>query len=167
MKGSYRLDVAGYSPAKGRAVGKFLASEIFSAGGRRWAIYFFLPGRHRPRGQWWLRVPLRRPGQRGARLSSALRAARYDQSERQRTVHGGQHFQSKGPLRTRPPREKGLEATLEISAFLHDDSLVFECTISVVKTRTETPRQWSIPAPPSCVLAWFSRSLASLSKPTS
>ncbi|XP_041996047.1 BTB/POZ and MATH domain-containing protein 5-like [Salvia splendens] len=46
VNGSHRFVIQGYSLAKGMGVGKHIASEEFTVGGYKWAIYFYPDGKN-------------------------------------------------------------------------------------------------------------------------
>ena len=45
VNGSHHFKVSGYSLAKGRGIGKYIASDTFMVGGYDWAIYFYPDGK--------------------------------------------------------------------------------------------------------------------------
>ncbi|KAL0435262.1 UNVERIFIED_CONTAM: BTB/POZ and MATH domain-containing protein 5 [Sesamum radiatum] len=46
INGSHRFVIQGYSLAKGMGVGKHIASDEFTVGGYKWAIYFYPDGKN-------------------------------------------------------------------------------------------------------------------------
>ncbi|CAA7392716.1 unnamed protein product [Spirodela intermedia] len=153
VEGSHRYVLAGYSQAKGMGVGKFLSSEVFSVGGLRWAIHFYPDGLGPEDNGGYVSLfvtlvtgepdcralfDLAMTDQRGK-----VRYKRDTISSRFEPVNLKGNGWSWGSIRFIK------KAALERSNFLQNDSLFFECAISVVKTRTVTPIQWSIPVPTS------------------
>ncbi|CAA6656790.1 unnamed protein product [Spirodela intermedia] len=153
VEGSHRYVLVGYSQTKGMGVGKFLSSEVFSVGGLRWAIHFYPDGLGPEDNGGYVSLfvtlvtgepdcralfDLAMTDQRGK-----VRYKRDTISSRFEPVNLKGNGWSWGSIRFIK------KAALERSNFLQNDSLFFECAISVVKTRTVTPIQWSIPVPTS------------------
>ncbi|KAG6384006.1 hypothetical protein SASPL_156194 [Salvia splendens] len=172
VNGSHRFVIQGYSLAKGMGVGKHIASEEFTVGGYKWAIYFYPDGRTPRITQPMSRCSLRWRAR--VLMCGALRAhAHGSERERKHKVHS--HFDrslESGPYTLKYPvacvtlvaLPRGFRlganwfrgykrffrrAMLETSDFLRDDCLKINCTVGVVVSATDCSMLHSIQVPES------------------
>eukprot|EP00850_Spirogloea_muscicola_P023620 SM000372S13696 [mRNA] locus=s372:43581:45054:+ [translate_table: standard] len=156
VNGSHSFTITGYSLAKGMGARKHVASDTFSVVGR-----VLLPRRlERPR-QLAVRLAVHCPRQRGLRRARAFELTMLDMSGKgKHKVHS--HFDRSLESGPYPLKHRGSmwgykrfvwRAALEASDYLKDDTLNVTCTVGVVVSRTEGPRQISIPVPPPQALS--------------
>ncbi|CAI5998059.1 unnamed protein product [Closterium sp. NIES-64] len=157
VNGSHQFNITGYSLAKGMGVGKYMSSDTFTVGGFKWAIYFYPDGKNAEDNSQYVSLFIALASE-GTDVRALFELTMLDQSGRGRhKVHS--HFDralESGPytLKYRGSmwgyKRFFRRATLETSDYLKDDTLQITCTVGVVVTETEGPKQpVSIPIPPS------------------
>ncbi|KAK9123887.1 hypothetical protein Sjap_013489 [Stephania japonica] len=156
VNGSHQYVIKGYSLAKGMGAGKFVSSDTFSVGGYDWAIYFYPDGKNPEDSSVYVSVFIALASD-GTDVRALFELTLLDQSGKgKHKVHS--HFDRSlvsGPYTL---KYKGSmwgykrffkRTTLETSDFLKDDCLAMHCTVGVVKTRTEGPKNYVVAVPPS------------------
>ncbi|KAJ9160166.1 hypothetical protein P3X46_025592 [Hevea brasiliensis] len=156
VNGSHQFTIKGYSLAKGMGAGKCISSDIFSVGGYDWAIYFYPDGKNPEDSSMYVSVFIALASE-GTDVRALFELTLVDQSGNgKHKVHS--HFDralESGPytLKYRGSmwgyKRFFRRTTLENSDYIKDDCLVMNCTVGVVSTRLEGPKQYSIPVPPS------------------
>ncbi|KAM7494871.1 hypothetical protein LguiB_029480 [Lonicera macranthoides] len=156
VNGSHVFTVRGYSLAKGMGVGKYISSDTFSVGGYDWAIYFYPDGKNVEDSSMYVSVFIALASE-GTDVRALFELTLLDQSGKKKDkVHS--HFDralESGPytLKYRGSmwgyKRFFRRTTLETSDYLKDDCLSMRCTVGVVRSRVEGPKQCSIPIPPS------------------
>uniref|UniRef100_A0A0D6QRG7 BTB domain-containing protein n=1 Tax=Araucaria cunninghamii TaxID=56994 RepID=A0A0D6QRG7_ARACU len=154
INGSHHFIIKGYSLAKGMGVGKYIASDTFTVGGYQWAIYFYPDGKNAEDNSLYVSIFIALASE-GTDVRALFELTLRDQSGKgKHKVHS--HFDrslESGPytLKYRGSmwgyKRFFRRAALETSDFLKDDSLDIFCTVGVVVTHTEGPKQYTIPAP--------------------
>ncbi|KAK9168333.1 hypothetical protein Syun_000473 [Stephania yunnanensis] len=156
VNGSHQYVIKGYSLAKGMGAGKFVSSDTFTVGGYDWAIYFYPDGKNPEDSSVYVSVFIALASD-GTDVRALFELTLLDQSGKgKHKVHS--HFDralESGPYTL---KYKGSmwgykrffkRTTLETSDFLKDDCLAMHCTVGVVKTRTEGPKNYVVAVPPS------------------
>ncbi|VFQ90670.1 unnamed protein product [Cuscuta campestris] len=156
VNGSHKFTIRGYSLAKGMGIGKYISSDTFSVGGYDWAIYFYPDGKNAEDSSVYVSVFIALASE-GTDVRALFELTLMDQSGKGRhKVHS--HFDralESGPYTL---KYKGSmwgykkffkRANLETSDYLKDDCLSMHCTVGVVRTRVEGPKQFSISVPAS------------------
>eukprot|EP00245_Coleochaete_scutata_P005843 TRINITY_DN19741_c0_g1_i1.p1 TRINITY_DN19741_c0_g1~~TRINITY_DN19741_c0_g1_i1.p1 ORF type:complete len:405 (-),score=81.04 TRINITY_DN19741_c0_g1_i1:541-1755(-) len=159
VNGSHHFTINGYSLAKGMGVGKYIASDTFSVGGYKWAIYFYPDGKNAEDNSQYVSLFIALASE-GTDVRALFELTMLDQSGAvppRHKVHS--HFDrslESGPytLKYRGSmwgyKRFYKRAALETSIFLKDDCLNITCTVGVVTSATEgPPRQLVIPIPNS------------------
>ncbi|KAK3422520.1 hypothetical protein EUGRSUZ_G02967 [Eucalyptus grandis] len=156
VNGSHTFTISGYSLAKGMGAGKFIASDVFTVGGYDWAIYFYPDGKNPEDSTTYVSVFIALASD-GSDVRALFELTLVDQSGKgKHKVHS--HFDralQSGPytLKYRGSMwgyKRFLKrVALETSDYIKDDCLVMHCTVGVVRTHTEGPKQYRIPIPPS------------------
>ncbi|KAI6676300.1 hypothetical protein NL676_037096 [Syzygium grande] len=156
VNGSHAFTISGYSLAKGMGAGKFITSDVFTVGGYDWAIYFYPDGKNPEDSTTYVSVFIALASD-GSDVRALFELTLVDQSGKgKHKVHS--HFDralQSGPytLKYRGSmwgyKRFLRRAALETSDFIKDDCLVMHCTVGVVRTHTEGPKQYRIPIPPS------------------
>ncbi|KAG8645027.1 BTB/POZ and MATH domain-containing protein 3 [Manihot esculenta] len=156
VNGSHQFKIKGYSLAKGMGTGKCISSDIFSVGGYDWAIYFYPDGKNPEDSSMYVSVFIALASE-GTDVRALFELTLVDQSGNgKHKVHS--HFDralESGPytLKYRGSmwgyKRFFRRTTLENSDYIKDDCLVMNCTVGVVRTRLEGPKEYSIPVPPS------------------
>ncbi|MQL86763.1 hypothetical protein Taro_019309 [Colocasia esculenta] len=156
VNGTHEYTVKGYSLAKGMGAGKYMSSDTFTVGGYQWAVYFYPDGKNPEDNAAYVSVFVALASE-GTDVRALFELTLLDRSGRGRhKVHS--HFDralESGPytLKYRGSmwgyKRFFRRTALETSDFLKDDCLSMHCTVGVVRTRIEAPRQLSIPVPPS------------------
>lgn len=156
VNGSHRFEIKGYSLAKGMGAGKYVSSDIFTVGGYDWAIYFYPDGKNPEDSSTYVSVFIALASD-GTDVRALFELTLVDQTGGQKhKVHSHFHRALEGGPYTL--KYKGSmwgykrffrRAALEQSEFLKDDCLLLECTVGVVRSRMERPKQYSILMPPS------------------
>ena len=157
VNGSHQFNITGYSLAKGMGIGKYMSSDTFTVGGYKWAIYFYPDGKNAEDNSQYVSLFIALASD-GTDVRALFELTMLDQSGRGRhKVHS--HFDralESGPytLKYRGSmwgyKRFFRRATLETSDFLKDDTRPLTCTVGVVVTETEGPKQpVTIPIPPS------------------
>lgn len=157
VNGSHQFHITGYSLAKGMGVGKYMSSDTFTVAGYKWAIYFYPDGKNAEDNSQYVSLFIALASE-GTDVRALFELTMLDLSGRDRhKVHS--HFDralESGPytLKYRGSmwgyKRFFRRAALETSDYLKDDSLQITCTVGVVVTETEGPKQpISIPLPPS------------------
>lgn len=156
VNGSHRYTIKGYSLAKGMGAGKYLTSDVFNVGGHDWAIYFYPDGKNAEDNAVYVSVFI-------ALASDATDVrALFELTLRDQSGNGKDkvhtHFNKTPESGPYTLKYRGSmwgykrfykRLSLETSDYLKDDSLVMDCTVGVVRTRTEGPKQYTISMPSS------------------
>eukprot|EP01018_Ginkgo_biloba_P014057 Gb_18050 [translate_table: standard] len=156
INGSHHFTINGYSLAKGMGVGKYIASDTFTVGGYQWAIYFYPDGKNAEDNSLYVSVFIALASE-GTDVRALFELTLLDQTDKgKHKVHS--HFDralESGPytLKYRGSmwgyKRFFRRAALETSDYIKDDSLAIHCTVGVVVTHTEGPKQYTIPVPNS------------------
>ncbi|KAL5567587.1 hypothetical protein UlMin_024162 [Ulmus minor] len=156
VNGSHRFTIKGYSLAKGMGAGKYIMSDTFTVGGYDWAIYFYPDGKNPEDNLSYVSVFIALASE-GTDVRALFELTLVDQTNNgKHKVHS--HFDralESGPytLKYRGSmwgyKRFYRRSALETSDFLKDDCLVMNCTVGVVRTRLQGPKQLTIPVPPS------------------
>ncbi|XP_021813781.1 BTB/POZ and MATH domain-containing protein 3 [Prunus avium] len=156
VNGSHRFTIKGYSLAKGMGAGKYIMSDTFTVGGYDWAIYFYPDGKNPEDSSTYVSVFIALVSE-GTDVRALFELTLVDQTKSGKDkVHS--HFDralESGPytLKYRGSmwgyKRFFKRSALETSEFLRDDCLVLNCTVGVVRTRLERPKQFSITVPSS------------------
>ncbi|KAF9599439.1 hypothetical protein IFM89_037205 [Coptis chinensis] len=136
--------------------GKHISSDVFTVGGYDWAIYFYPDGKNPEDSSMYVSVFIALASD-GTDVRALFELTLMDQSGKgKHKVHS--HFDralESGPytLKYRGSmwgyKRFFKRTTLESSDFLKDDCLSMHCTVGVVRTRTEGPKQYIVPLPAS------------------
>ncbi|XP_058109499.1 BTB/POZ and MATH domain-containing protein 3 isoform X1 [Magnolia sinica] len=156
VNGSHHYTIKGYSLAKGMGPGKYISSDTFMVGGYQWAIYFYPDGKNPEDSSMYVSVFIALASD-GTDVRALFELTLLDQSGKgKHKVHS--HFDralESGPytLKYRGSmwgyKRFFRRTTLETSDYLKDDCLAMHCTVGVVRTRIEGPKQYTISIPPS------------------
>lgn len=156
VNGSHRFTIKGYSLAKGMGAGKYIASDTFTVGGYDWAIYFYPDGKNPEDNSMYVSVFIALASD-GTDVRALFELTLVDQTKNGKDkVHS--HFDralESGPytLKYRGSmwgyKRFFRRAAVETSDYLKDDCLVMKCTVGVVRTHLDGPKQFVIPVPPS------------------
>ncbi|TYJ16362.1 hypothetical protein E1A91_A10G247500v1 [Gossypium mustelinum] len=151
VNGSHQFTIKGYSLAKGMGPGKCIASDIFTVGGYDWAVYFYPDGKNPEDTAMYVSVFIALASE-GTDVRALFELTLVDQSGKgKHKVHS--HFDralESGPytLKYRGSmwgyKRFYRRTTLESSDYIKDDCLIMNCTVGVVRTRLEGPKQCSI-----------------------
>lgn len=156
IDGSHEFRINGYSLSKGLGIGKYIASDTFTVGGYKWAIYFYPDGKSPEDNASYVSLFIALASE-GSDVRALFELKLKDQSGKENhKVHS--HFGR--PLETGPYTLKyrgsmwGYKrfykrTSLESSDYLKDDCLLITGTVGVVNSYTEGPKQYIIPVPPS------------------
>ncbi|KAK4784171.1 hypothetical protein SAY86_018539 [Trapa natans] len=156
VNGSHCFTINGYSLAKGMGSGKYISSDLFTVGGFDWAIYFYPDGKNPEENSVYVSVFIALAGE-GTDVRALFELTLIDQSGKgkhkvhshfDRALEGGPYtLKCRGSMwgYKRFLRRNALEA----SDYLKDDCIVMQCTVGVVRSRTEGPKKYYIPVPPS------------------
>ncbi|XP_047942188.1 BTB/POZ and MATH domain-containing protein 2-like [Salvia hispanica] len=168
VNGSHEFMIAGYSLSKGIGIGKYVASDTFMVGGYDWAIYFYPDGKSAEDNSTYVSLFIALASE-GTNVRALFELTLLDQSGRERhKVHS--HFSralESGPytLKYRGSmwgyKRFFKRNALETSDYLKDDRLQIRCCVGVVKSRTEGPKIYCIPLPPSDIGQQFGKLLKS------
>ncbi|KAJ4831172.1 BTB/POZ and MATH domain-containing protein 2 [Turnera subulata] len=168
VKGSHQFKITGYSLSKGLGIGKYIASDTFNVGGYSWAIYFYPDGKSVEDNSAYVSLFIALASE-GTDVRALFELTLLDQSGKERhKVHT--HFGR--PLETGPYTLKyrgsmwGYKrfykrSLLETSDYLKDNCLQVHCTVGVVRSQTEGPRNYTIAVPPSSIGQHFGQLLES------
>ncbi|XP_019157283.1 PREDICTED: BTB/POZ and MATH domain-containing protein 3-like isoform X3 [Ipomoea nil] len=156
VNASHKFTIRGYSLAKGMGPGKYISSDTFSVGGYDWAVYFYPDGKNVEDSSIYVSVFIALASE-GTDVRALFELTLMDQSGKgKHKVHS--HFDralESGPYTL---KYKGSmwgykrffkRANLEASDYIKDDCLSMHCTVGVVRTRVEGPKQYSISIPAS------------------
>ncbi|KHG23447.1 BTB/POZ and MATH domain-containing 3 -like protein [Gossypium arboreum] len=155
VNGSHQFTIKGYSLAKGMGPGKCVASDIFTVGGYDWAVYFYPDGKNPEDTAMYVSVFIALASE-GTDVRALFELTLVDQSGKgKHKVHS--HFDralESGPYTLKYRGSMGYKrfyrrTTLESSDYIKDDCLIMNCTVGVVRTRLEGPKQCSIHVLPS------------------
>ncbi|KAL3579114.1 hypothetical protein D5086_020618 [Populus alba] len=156
VNGSHQFTIKGYSLAKGMGAGKCIPSDVFSVGGYDWGVYFYPDGKNPEDNSMYVSVFIALASE-GTDVRALFELTLVDQSGKgKHKVHS--HFDralESGPysLKYRGSmwgyKRFFRRTTLETSDYLKDDCLIMNCTVGVVRTHLEGPKQYSISVPPS------------------
>ncbi|XP_057839251.1 BTB/POZ and MATH domain-containing protein 2 [Cryptomeria japonica] len=154
VNGSHHFVINGYSLAKGMGVGKYIASDTFTVGGYDWAIYFYPDGKNAEDNSVYVSLFIALASE-GSDVRALFELKLRDQSGHHRhKLHS--HFHRSLDTGPYTLKYRGSmwgykrffrRAALETSDFLKDDSLDIFCTVGVVVTHTEGPKQYAVPVP--------------------
>ena len=168
VKGSHHFKITGYSLSKGIGIGKYMASDIFSVGGYDWAVYFYPDGKSIEDNATYVSLFIALASE-GTDVKALFELTLLDQSGKERhKVHS--HFErtlESGPytLKYRGSmwgyKRFFKRTALETSDYLKDDCLSVNCSVGVVRSRTEGPKTFSIAIPPSNIGYQFGQLLES------
>lgn len=169
INGSHKFVIQGYSLAKGMGIGKHIASEDFTVGGYRWAIYFYPDGKNPEDNSTYVSVFIALASE-GTDVRALFELTLLDQSGKgKHKVHS--HFDrslESGPytLKYRGSmwgyKRFFRRALLENSDYLKDDCLKINCTVGVVVSAVDCSRLHSIKVPESEIGAHFGALLDNL-----
>lgn len=156
VNGSHHFEIKGYSLAKGMGAGKYISSDTFTVGGYDWAIYFYPDGKNPEDSSTYVSVFIALASD-GTDVRALFELTLVDQSGGGKDkVHS--HFDralESGPYTL---KYKGSmwgykrfykRNSLETSDYLKNDCLLLKCTVGVVRSRMERPKQYRISVPPS------------------
>ncbi|XWS56617.1 hypothetical protein CRYUN_Cryun09bG0101700 [Craigia yunnanensis] len=156
VNGSHQFTIKGYSLAKGMGPVKCIASDVFTVAGYDWAIYFYPDGKNPEDSAVYVSVFIALASE-GTDVRALFELTLVDQSGKgKHKVHS--HFDralESGPytLKYRGSmwgyKRFFRRTTLETSDYIKDDCLIMNCTVGVVRTHLEGPKQCSVPVPPS------------------
>ncbi|KAH6810787.1 BTB-POZ and MATH domain 4 [Perilla frutescens var. frutescens] len=156
INGSHRFVIQGYSMAKGMGVGKHIASDDFTVGGYKWAIYFYPDGKNPEDNSTYVSVFIALASE-GTDVRALFELTLLDQSGKEKhKVHS--HFDrslESGPytLKYRGSmwgyKRFFRRAMLETSDYLKDDCLKINCTVGVVVSAIDCSRLHPIQVPDS------------------
>ncbi|KAL6522347.1 BTB/POZ and MATH domain-containing protein 4 [Orobanche hederae] len=156
INGSHRFVIQGYSLAKGMGIGKHIASDDFTVGGYKWAIYFYPDGKNPEDNSTYVSVFIALASE-GTDVRALFELTLVDQSGKEKhKVHS--HFDrslESGPytLKYRGSmwgyKRFFRRAMLETSDYLKDDCLKINCTVGVVVSAIDCSRLHSIRVPDS------------------
>ncbi|XLR25647.1 hypothetical protein S83_053547, partial [Arachis hypogaea] len=168
VRGSHHFKITGYSLSKGIGIGKYVASDTFSVGGYDWAIYFYPDGKSVEDNATYVSLFIALASD-GTDVRALFELTLLDQSGKERhKVHS--HFErtlESGPytLKYRGSmwgyKRFFKRMALETSDYVKDDCLSVNCSVGVVRSRTEGPRIYSIAIPPSNIGEQFGQLLQS------
>ncbi|GAA0172763.1 hypothetical protein LIER_26521 [Lithospermum erythrorhizon] len=136
--------------------GKYISSDIFNVGGYDWAIYFYPDGKNVEDNSTYVSVFIALASE-GNDVRALFELTLLDQTGKgNHKVHS--HFDralESGPytLKNRGSmwgyKRFFRRTTLETSDYLKDDCISMHCTVGVVRTRVEGPKQYTINIPSS------------------
>ncbi|KAK6164005.1 hypothetical protein DH2020_000869 [Rehmannia glutinosa] len=163
INGSHRFVIQGYSLAKGMGIGKHIASDDFTVGGYKWAIYFYPDGKNPEDNSTYVSVFIALASE-GTDVRALFELTLVDQSGRgkhkvhshfDRSLESGPYtLKYRGSDRFMNLEAKGYKrffrrAMLETSDYLKDDCLKINCTVGVVVSAIDCSRLHSIQVPDS------------------
>ncbi|KAK4353808.1 hypothetical protein RND71_026002 [Anisodus tanguticus] len=156
VNGSHHFTIRGYSLAKGMGPGKYISSDIFTVGGYDWAIYFYPDGKNIEDSSMYVSVFIALASE-GTDVRALFELTLLDQSGKQKhKIHS--HFDRALESGLYTLKYRGSmwgykrffrRTSLETSDYLKDDCLSMHCTVGVVRTRVEGPKDYSVSVPPS------------------
>ncbi|KAJ8748385.1 hypothetical protein K2173_003022 [Erythroxylum novogranatense] len=168
VNGSHQFKITGYSLSKGMGIGKNIASDTFNVGGYSWAIYFYPDGKSVEDNAAYVSLFISLASE-GTDVRALFELTLLDQSGKERHKihsHFGRTLES-GPytLKYRGSMwgyKRFFKRTLlETSDYLKDDCLQVHCSVGVVRSHTEGPKNYSIAVPPSNMVQQFGELLKS------
>ncbi|KAK9992911.1 hypothetical protein SO802_022614 [Lithocarpus litseifolius] len=154
VNGSHLFNISGYSLSKGMGIGKWVASETFTAGGYSWAIYFYPDGNNVQDNATYVSLFVGLASE-GADVRALFELKLLDQSGKERHKVYFERPPDGGPYRFSNRSSKwGYErffkrTDLETSDYLKDDCVKVHCSVGVVRSYTKGPKIDSIAVPPS------------------
>ncbi|RDX87670.1 BTB/POZ and MATH domain-containing protein 2, partial [Mucuna pruriens] len=157
VRGSHQFKITGYSLSKGIGIGKYIASDVFSVGGYDWAIYFYPDGKSVEDNATYVSLFIALASD-GTDVRALFELTLLDQSGKERhKVHS--HFErtlESGPYTLKYRGSMGYKrffkrTALETSDYLKDDCLSVNCSVGVVRSRTEGPKIYTIAISPSSI----------------
>ncbi|XP_059660529.1 BTB/POZ and MATH domain-containing protein 1-like [Cornus florida] len=166
VNGSHDFKINGYSLSKGMGIGKYIASDTFIVGGYGWAIYFYPDGKSLEDNSTYVSLFIALASE-GTDVRALFELTLLDQSGKERHKvhsHFGRALES-GPytLKYRGSmwgyKRFFRRTSLETSDYLKDDCLSVHCSVGVVRSRTEGPKVYHIPVPPSDIGQHFGQLL--------
>ncbi|XP_027349295.1 BTB/POZ and MATH domain-containing protein 2-like isoform X2 [Abrus precatorius] len=168
VRGSHQFKITGYSLLKGMGIGKYKASDVFTVGGYDWAIYFYPDGKSVEDNATYVSLFIALASD-GTDVRALFELTLLDQSGKERhKVHS--HFErtlESGPytLKYRGSmwgyKRFFKRTALETSDYLKDNCLSVNCSVGVVRSRTEGPKIYSVVIPPSNIGQQFGQLLES------
>ncbi|XP_059628090.1 BTB/POZ and MATH domain-containing protein 3-like [Cornus florida] len=150
LSGSQNFTIRGYSSLKGMGPGNYISSDSFSAGGYDWNVLFYPDGK-KPEHSMYVSMYVRLESE-ATNVEALFELTLFDQSGK------GNHkvnSQDKGPYILKHRRSMWgynrffSRANLETSDYIKDDCIAIHCTVGVLKTHVDGPKQYSISVPPS------------------
>ncbi|XP_008808252.1 BTB/POZ and MATH domain-containing protein 2-like isoform X2 [Phoenix dactylifera] len=168
VNGSHQFKITGYSLSKGMGIGKYIASDTFAVGGYEWAIYFYPDGKSVEDAAAYVSLFIALASE-GTDVRALFELTLLDQSGKEqhkvhshfgRTLEGGPYtLKYRGSMWGYKRFFK--RTSLEASDYLKDDCLSVSCSVGVVRSRTEGPKIYTIPVPPSNIAQHFGQLLES------
>ncbi|XP_010905245.1 BTB/POZ and MATH domain-containing protein 2 isoform X2 [Elaeis guineensis] len=168
VNGSHQFKITGYSLSKGMGIGKYIASDTFTVGGYEWAIYFYPDGKSVDDAAAYVSLFIALASE-GTDVRALFELTLLDQSGKEqhkvhshfgRTLEGGPYtLKYRGSMWGYKRFFK--RTSLETSDYLKDDCLSVSCSVGVVRSRTEGPKIYTIPVPPSNIAQHFGQLLES------
>ncbi|XP_050252615.1 uncharacterized protein LOC126699086 isoform X2 [Quercus robur] len=148
--GSHLFNISGYSLSKGMGIGKWVASDTFTAGGYSWTIFFYPDDKNVQDNATYVSLFIGLASE-GTDVRARFELKFLDQSgkERHNVLDGKERpytFSNRGKM----GYEKFFKRTdLETSDYLKDDCIKVHCSVGVVRSYTKGPKIYSIAVPPS------------------
>ncbi|KAJ6690242.1 hypothetical protein OIU85_006511 [Salix viminalis] len=151
VNGSHQFTIKGYSLAKGMGAGRCIPSDVFNVGGYDWAIYFYPDGKNPEDSSMYVSVFIALASE-GTDVRALFELTLVDQSGKGK--HKLRSLKNSTTVLLLLSWLRGYKrffrrTTLETSDYLKDDCLIMNCTVGVVRTHLEGPKQYSISVPPS------------------
>ncbi|XP_030451254.1 BTB/POZ and MATH domain-containing protein 3-like [Syzygium oleosum] len=154
VNGSCTFAIPNFSQAQCLAVGQFLASEVFAAGGYNWAIRFY-PGGRNPADSDYSSVYVELMSEASdVRALFMLRLEDQSGNDNHLVFTHFDYSLVNGPYTIMYGNMWGYRRFLkrdhpDASHYIKDDCLTLQCTVGVVKARLEGPRRYRVAVPPS------------------
>ncbi|CAL9185019.1 unnamed protein product, partial [Musa hybrid cultivar] len=168
VNGSHHFKIDGYSLLKGMGIGKYTASDTFTVGGYDWAIYFYPDGKSLEDGATYVSLFIALASE-GTDVRALFELTLLDQSGKEqhkvhshfgRTLEGGPYtLKYRGSMWGY--KRFFRRTALETSEYLKDDCLLVNCSVGVVRSRTEGPKVYTIAVPPPNIAQHFGQLLES------
>ncbi|RDX65768.1 BTB/POZ and MATH domain-containing protein 4, partial [Mucuna pruriens] len=140
VNGSHTFVIKGYSLAKGMGIGKYIASDVFSAGGYEWAMFFYPDGMYPEDNSTYVSLFIALVSHT-TDVRALFELTLFDQSgkENHNVRSHFHHSPVAGPYTLKFRGSMGYKRFfrrkhLEKSTFLKDDCLKIHCTVGVVVT---------------------------------
>ncbi|KAG8371063.1 hypothetical protein BUALT_Bualt13G0048000 [Buddleja alternifolia] len=156
INGSHRFVIRGYSLAKGMGIGKHIASEDFTVGGFKWAIYFYPDGKNPEDNSTYVSAFIALASE-GTDVRALFELTLVDQSGKgKHKVHSHFDRSLESGYTLKYLKYRGSmwgykrffrRSMLESSDYLKDDCLKINCTVGVVVSAIDCSRLHSIQVP--------------------